>query len=524
MSAAGTIATPANPPLQATRVIGFIAMVTGMFMAILDIQIVSASLSEIQAGLSASVDEVSWVQTSYLIAEVVMIPLSGFLSRLLSTRVLYVASAAGFTITSLMCGLATSMDEMILFRTLQGFIGGAMIPTAFATSFIVFGRARGGVAGAVVGMVVTLAPTIGPTLGGYLTELFSWHWLFFINVVPGIAVTFLVWTFMDIDEADPSLLQTIDIPGLVSMALFLGSLQYVLEEGARNDWFEDVWVTRMAAIAAISSVFFFTRVLTARHPIVDLSAFRNVNFATGSALAFMLGIGLYGITYVLPAYLARVQDYSSLQIGEFLWVTGICMFIGGPISGMLGRVIDPRLIIATAFTFLAFACFFFAQLTSESGYWDLFFAQVLRGFGLMFAMIQINVLSMATLPPEAIKNASGLFNLMRNLGGALGLAVINTIISERTVMHWSRLREHITESDPQTQAFLSSFAARYESHFLGDGTAAGMKMLGLLTEQQALVMSFSDVFYVLMMCFIVILVGAPLLRRPAAPSAAIEAH
>ena len=235
------------------RFAAFICMVFGMFMAILDIQIVSASLSEIQAGLSASPDEITWVQTSYLIAEVIMIPLSGFLSRALGTRILFAIAAAGFTFASFMCGLSTSLDEMIVWRAVQGFIGGGMIPTVFASAFMIFPRSRMGLITPMIGLVATLAPTIGPTVGGYLTDLFSWHWLFLINVIPGIVVTIAALTLVDFDEPDFGLLRHFDWTGFLAMAAFLGALEYVLEEGPRNDWFDDRAVVRLRAISVVSA-------------------------------------------------------------------------------------------------------------------------------------------------------------------------------------------------------------------------------------------------------------------------------
>src|SRR5260221_9392148 len=229
-------------------------MVVGMFMANLDIQIVSASLSEIQAGLSASADEISWVQTSYLIAEVIMIPLSGTLSRILSTRVLFTISAAGFTLMSILCAQSDSIGQMIVWRALQGFIGGAMIPTVFATAFTIFPRDKQPIITPVIGLVATLAPTIGPTVGGYLTDLFSWHWLFLVNVVPGIMVSILVWFLVDFDKPEPSLIRKFDWTGLGAMAVMLGSLEYILEEGPRDDWFDSSTIMLLTILCAIAAL------------------------------------------------------------------------------------------------------------------------------------------------------------------------------------------------------------------------------------------------------------------------------
>ena len=295
------------------RVVAFVAMCFGMFMAFLDIQVVSASLSEIQAGLAASADEVTWVQTSYLMAEVVAIPLSGFLSRALGTRIMFAGAAAGFTVASLMCGLTSTMNQMIFWRAVQGFIGGGMVPTVFASAYAIFPRSKQPIVTPIIGLVATLAPTIGPTVGGYLTDLASWHWLFFINIVPGIVVTIAAATLIDFDEPNFKLFERFDWTGLIFMALFLGALEYVLEDGPRYDWFEDETVFAAAVISASSAVIFFARVLTARQPIVDLRAFADRNFAVGSMFSFVLGIGLYGLTYLYPIYLAQI---SRLQCAD----------------------------------------------------------------------------------------------------------------------------------------------------------------------------------------------------------------
>ncbi|HEY7644297.1 MAG TPA: DHA2 family efflux MFS transporter permease subunit, partial [Hyphomicrobiales bacterium] len=342
-------AAPAAPPaaedagrIDPARLIAFLCMVFGMFMAILDIQIVSASLSEIQAGLAAGPTEVTWVQTAYLIAEVVMIPLSGFLSRALGTRILFAGAAAGFTFSSLMCGLSNNLTEMIVWRAVQGFIGGGMIPTVFASAYMIFPRSRMGLITPMIGLVVTLAPTIGPTVGGYLTDYLSWHWLFFINIIPGIGVTVAALALIDFDEPDFSLFENFDWTGLLSMAGFLGALEYVLEEGPRNDWFNDGTVLLLAWVSGISALVFFVRVLTASQPIVDLRSFADRNFAMGSLFSFVMGIGLYGLTYLYPVYLAQIRGYNALMIGETMFLTGLCMFLTAPLVGRLIGKVDPR--------------------------------------------------------------------------------------------------------------------------------------------------------------------------------------
>src|SRR4051794_30653340 len=324
---------PPSEKIPPRRLIAFLIMVFGMFMSILDIQIVSASLNEIQAGLSASSSEVSWVQTSYLIAEVIAIPLSGFMSRALGTRLLFAISACGFTIASFLCGFASTIEQMIVWRAIQGLLGAGMIPTVFASAYTVFPRTKFHIVGPIIGLVATLAPTIGPTVGGYITDAMSWHWLFFINIVPGIGITIGVLALVDFDEPHFALLDRFDWWGLITMAAFLGTLEYVLEEGARYEWLQDNSVAACAAVCVVSALAFFYRVLSAEEPIVDIRAFADRNFGVGCLISFCVGIGLYGLTYMYPRYLAEVRGYSALMIGETMFVSGVTMFFTAPIVG-----------------------------------------------------------------------------------------------------------------------------------------------------------------------------------------------
>lgn len=520
-------AAPVTPSFSARRVVGFVFMVVGMFMAILDIQIVASSLTKIQAGLSASADEISWVQTSYLIAEVVMIPMSGWLSRVMSTRYLFVASCVGFTFMSLMCATATSIEQMIIYRALQGFLGGAMIPTVFASAYgPVFPPEKRATISVIIGLVVTLAPTIGPTLGGYLTDTFSWHWLFLINIIPGIIVASAAWILIDLDEPDWSLLHGFDGWGIALMAVFLGTLEFVLEEGPRNDWFEDTTIWWMTVTSVISASFFFLRVLTYEQPIVDLRAYRNRNFAVGSLLSVFLGVGLYGLTYLYPLFLAQVRQLTATQIGEILAVTGICQFMTAPVAGMLSQKVDTRLLIAFGFGMLAASNIIMLNITWEWDFGNFLFPQVIRGIGLMFCIVPINSLALGTLPPAQLKNASGLYNLMRNLGGALGLAVINTVLIHRIDFHKSRLREAIEPGRPVIDQALSGLGHMMQGTLGADGNLAALKSIYGLMTREATVMAFADTFYVLALCFLAMLLTLPVVKKPQAmtQAAAKDAH
>jgi DHA2 family multidrug resistance protein len=505
------------------RLLTFLCMVFGMFMAILDIQIVSASLTEIQAGLSASSNEIAWVQTAYLIAEVVMIPLSGFLSRALGTRVLFGLSAAGFTAASLMCGLSSSINEMIFWRAVQGFIGGGMIPTVFATAFTIFPRSKLAIISPMIGLVATLAPTIGPTVGGYLTNALSWHWLFFINVIPGIGVATAAFLLIDFDKPDYKLLENFDWAGLLSMAGFLGALEYVLEEGPRNDWLQDDTIALMAAISAVSALGFFARVLTAREPIVDLTAFANRNFAIGSLFSFVLGVGLYGLTYLYPLYLGQIRGYNALMIGETMFVSGLAMFATAPVAGRLAGKIDPRYLLIVGFLAFAVGTWGMTGITSDWDFWELLWPQIFRGAGMMLAIVPITNVAIGTLPLERIKNASGLFNLMRNLGGAVGLAGLNTVLDDRIDLHITRLHEAVGWGCGPATEMLNNLTERFQS-FGSDAPAMALKQLTLLVHQQATVMGFADVFVLLTVLFVAIAISGLVMKRPAPVAAGAGGH
>lgn len=503
------------------RLLAFLAMVFGMFMAILDIQIVSASLTEIQAGLAASADEIPWVQTAYLIAEVVMIPLSGYLSRALGTRLVFSIAAAGFTLASFMCGMATSISEMVVWRSIQGFIGGGMIPTVFATAFIIFPRRKVPTISTLIGLIATVAPTVGPTVGGYLTDAMSWHWLFFINIVPGAIVTIATAALIDFDEPNFALFKNFDALGLLAMAGFLGSFEYVLEDGPRYDWFDDSTVLLFACLAVLCAGVFFARVLTAKQPIVDIRSFSNGNFALGSLLSFVLGIGLYGLTLVYPLYLGRIRGYDALMIGDTMFVSGLAMFLSAPAAGLAAGRIDQRLMIMLGIFCFAAGTWWMTYLTKDWDFWELFWPQIFRGAGVMFAIVPINNLALGTLPPDRVKNASGLYNLMRNLGGAVGLATINTFLNERTDLHLARLHEALSSAYLPALEALDRLTATFQDHG-EDAKMMALKDLFQKAHREGVVMAFSDVFLALTVLFLAVGVFTLTMKRPpsvAAPGA-----
>jgi DHA2 family multidrug resistance protein len=508
-----TAAPVQSDKVPVRRMVAFFAMVFGMFMSILDIQIVSASLAEIQAGLSAGSDEIGWVQTSYLIAEVIMIPLSGTLARIVSTRVLFATSAAGFTIASALAATATNIDQMIVYRAIQGFIGGGMIPSVFAAAFTIFPPSKRSVVSPMIGLVATLAPTIGPTVGGYLSHAFSWHWLFLVNIVPGIIVTVLTWNLIDFDKPQFSLMKKFDWLGLAAMAVFLGALEYVLEEGNANDWFNDEYIVMGAVASTIGGLIFFYRVFSVEFPVVDLRAFSNRNFAFGSLFSFVMGIGLYGLTYLYPLYLGRIRGYDSLMIGETMFVSGLAMFCTAPIAGALSSRMDPRFMMMIGFACFAYGTWIMSSLTTDWDFYELLLPQILRGFGLMICMVPINNVALGTLPPDKIRGASGVFNLTRNLGGAVGLAVINTILTQRQQEHYARLSEHVQWGNPAAMDQLHNMASNYNAHGLDGNTIAIQRMSGLV-QQQATILSFADVFLLLTVLFGTLVLCAFIIKKP----------
>lgn len=504
--------------------VGFLAMVVGMFMAILDIQIVASSIAQIQAGISASAEEISWVQTSYLIAEVVMIPLSGWMARVVSTRYLFFASCVTFTLASAACAVSWSIESMIAFRAIQGFLGGAMIPTVFATTYMIFPPRMQASLSVVIGLVATMAPTIGPTLGGWLTETWSWHWLFLINVVPGILVASLVFTCGRRDKPQLYMLKGFDMAGIALVALFLGALQYVLEEGPGDDWFEDRRIVAVSLISALAGLTFIWRELTAKHPVVDLRAFSDSNFTVGCLYSFIIGIGLYGSVYVIPLYLGRVRGYSALEIGLTMMVTGAFQALSAPLAGNLARHVDLRYMLGAGLALFGGGLWLNSHLTSEWGYWEMFLPQAVRGLSLMFCFVPINAVALGHLPQDKVQNASGLYNLMRNLGGAIGLAAINTALTHRLDLHLLRLSETLTVARGAAVGMLDGLSAHL-APMLGSGAdRAALKLLSQLARREAMTMAFGDVLLLMGAVFALGLLLLPLLQPVRHPSAGGDGH
>jgi DHA2 family multidrug resistance protein len=506
-------ATPENP-----SILPFVVMCAGLFMALLDIQIVASSLQNIGGGLSAAQDEISWVQTAYLIAEIIMIPLSGWLTRVFSTRWLFTASAAGFTITSMLCGLSWNIESMIVFRALQGLLGASMVPTVFTSSFHYFQGTRRVYSAAVIGTIASIAPTLGPVIGGWITDTLNWHWLFYINLVPGIAVTLLVPLLVRIDKPDLSLLKGADYPGIVLMAVGLGTLEYVLEEGTRWNWFSDDKIRTGAWVAGISLLLFGIRSLTYKNPVVDLRAFGNRNFALGCALSFITGVGIFTTIYLTPLFLGYIRGYSAWQTGLAIFSTGAASLLGTPVFIILSRKIDARWLMMFGMACFGLSMWFFSFITSEWSGAELLIPQILRGFPQVFAVAPSVNLGLGSLPPERLTYASGLFNMMRNLGGAVGIAVAAAILNDRTNAHFLMIASNLTPANGAMNRLVDSMTLRFASH------ETVLKHLWQLAYAQASTLAYADAFRAIMLAFVFATLLVPLMRKVAAPKAPTNAH
>ncbi len=498
-----------QPPLTNKQLLAFFAMIVGMFMAILDIQIVASSLSVIAAGLSASTDELSWVQTSYLVAEVVIIPITGFTARLLSTRISYFIAALGFTIMSVLCSLANNIETMVIFRALQGFFGGAMIPTVFSTIYIIFPASKIPVVTVVVGLVVTIAPTLGPTLGGYITENISWHFMFLLNVIPGIFVCLTVYLYADFDKANYNLLKNFDFIGIILLIITLSCLQYVLEEGSKKGWLDDSLILSLTILVIAGFIMLVIRELTFTNPILDLTSFADKNFTFGCAYSFVIGVGLYGAVYILPLFLFTIAGFNTVQIGFTMMVTGIAQFISAPIAGrMLGSKMDLRIMLILGLALFSYGCYLNSFLTADAKFMEFFWPQFIRGFALMFCFLPTSNIALGNVSKDKVGNASGLYNLTRNLGGAVGLAVISTILADKTKIFSQYLNENISSTSPFALMKLDFLNQLLDGRVV-DSEKATYFLLANNVNQQAFVMAINNIFAIISGLFFVIMILIP---------------
>ncbi|PAX51734.1 DHA2 family efflux MFS transporter permease subunit [Brunnivagina elsteri] len=487
--------SPSQVPLRTW--IGVLACMLGAFMAILDIQITNASLQDIQASLGASLDEGSWISTSYLVAEIVVIPLTGWLSRVFSLRRYLLVNTALFIFFSICCAGAWNLNSMIVFRALQGFTGGVLIPSAMTVVLTSLPPQKQPAGLAAFGITAVFAPSIGPTLGGWLTENFSWHYSFYINIFPGILMLAGVWYGIYQQKPQFELLKKGDWWGIASMAIGLSCLQIVLEEGSRKDWFGSSLIVRLTVIAVICLVLFFVIELTRKQPFINLKLLRDRNFGLAAIVNVSLGIGLYGSIYVLPLYLAQIQKYNALQIGQVLVWAGVPQLFIIPFIPKLMQRIDVRLIVAVGVSLFSISAFMNAKLTNQTGYDQLIWSQLVRAMGQPLIMVPLTSIATASLPAKEAGSASGLFNMMRNLGGSIGIASLATLLTNREQFHSNRLSDSVSLFNPATQERINQLTQYFVSRGSDLSTAQeqALKSLDGVVRREAYVMAFNDCFY-----------------------------
>ena len=495
--------------------IGFAAMCVGMFMAILDVQVVATSLPTIQDALNIQPDQMSWIQTAYLIAEVIAIPLTGILTRALSMRWLFVLAVGIFTLASLGCASSETFPALIAWRVLQGFSGGTLIPAVFCAVFTLFPTARQGIATTLGGVLAVLAPTVGPIVGGWITATYSWHWLFLINIIPGIVAAIIAGLLLPKAPMRLRAARTIDLPALGLMAIALAALELALKEAPQRGW-TSVLVAGLLLLSLVTLAGFVRRTLRAPHPIVELRNFADRGFTIGCILSFVLGIGLFGAVYLMPVFLAFVRHHDALEIGEIMLVTGIAQLAMAPVAVVLERRVDARLLTALGFAVFAVGLGLSYWQTRHTDYDEMFWPQIVRGVAIMFCLLPPTRLALGTLALVNVPDASGLFNLMRNLGGAIGLALIDTVIYGRAPGYAKAIAHRLQAGDMDTARFvglpLDVFAARWREPL----TAGTKAMLQPLIVDAALTQAINTAWLMIAILTAAALLCVPFARRPRA--------
>ncbi|MEN6355761.1 MAG: DHA2 family efflux MFS transporter permease subunit [Armatimonadota bacterium] len=493
-----------------------IAVMLATFMEVLDSTVVNVSLPHIAGNLSATIDESTWVLTSYLVSNAIVLPATGWLSRLFGRKRYYMISVTAFVISSFLCGLAPSLHSLIFYRVLQGLGGGALQPISQAILLECFPVSRRGMGMAIFGIGVVFAPIIGPTLGGWITDNYSWRWIFYINIPIGILSMIMAQIYV----VDPPYLQRgaikIDYIGLGLLALGIGFLQVVLDTGQKHDWFQTSWILHLSIISAVSLIALVVWELYTQHPIIDLTVFKVRNFAPGVFLIFMLGIALYGSMVLLPVLLQTLLGYSALQSGLAMSPGGIGTLICMPVVGYLVGRWDVRYLIIFGLSMLSVSMFIMSGYNLQISFWDAAYPRIIMGIGLAFLFVPLATVTFAFLSRERTGSATGIFNLMRNIGGSVGIAAVNTLLARREQFHQSRLVENISTFNPTFQQWfngaVAGLTAAGQSYLNAQKQAIGIAYQMVI--RQAAMMSFVDAFWLLGVVMIVLLPLVFLMRRP----------
>ena len=476
--------------------VGYLALCVGMFMAILDIQIVASSLPTIQHALGIATSELSWIQTSYLIAEIVAIPLTGWLTRLLSVRWLFVTAITGFTLASIGCAASDTFMQLIGFRILQGFCGGALIPIVFTSVFVMFPKRSQVLATTIGGLLAMLAPTVGPVLGGYITEHYSWHWLFLVNVLPGVVVAVAALLTVRIGAPDWSLWRKVDALSVLCVAICLASLELALKEGPSNHWRGSYMLALMAAML-LTGVWAARRCLNREDPLLDLTCFAQRRFAFGCIYSFVLGMGLFGSVYLMPLYLGFVREHGALEIGKIMMVMGVAQLLSAPVAAWAEKRFPARGLLLFGFTLYAAGLFTNADMTYATDYDELFWPQILRGVAVLFCLLPATALALEGIATARLSNASALFNLMRNLGGAISIALVDTMVEERQPIHVEHLTTQLKSGQLDVLRDIGFTGPTLPAEF----SQAVAQASAPLIERAALVHAFNDTWMMLGVAF-----------------------
>lgn len=515
-------AAPAAPAVSAKTWIAVIGATLGAFMAVLNIQIVNASLADIQGAIGAGIDDGGWISTSYLIAEIVVIPLSGWLAQVFSIRIYLLTNAILFLALSAACALAQDLPQMIVLRAVQGFTGGVLIPMAFTLIITLLPRAKQPVGLALFALSATFAPAIGPTIGGYLTENFGWQYIFYVNLAPGAIMVGMLWYALDAKPMKLSLLRDGDWAGIITMTIGLAALQTVLEEGNKDDWFGSPFIVKLSVIAAVALTTFLIIELTVQKPLLNLRLLVRRNFGFGILANVLLGVALYGSVFILPQYLARIQGYNAEQIGTVLAWTGLPQLVLIPLVPRLMQKFDARIIIGIGFVLFAGSNFMNIFMTNDYAADQLLWPNVVRAIGQALVMAPLSAVATSGIEPENAGSASGLFNMMRNLGGAVGIALLQTVLTKREQYHSNVLMQSVSVFEQATRIRLEQLTQYFINHGVLDRADASHRAyvaIGHTVQKQAYILAFSDTFYLLGVALIVALIAVLFLKKAGHASA-----
>jgi len=503
-----------------------VAVMFATFMEVLDTTVVNVSLPHIAGNLSATIDESTWVLTSYLVANAIVLPLTGWLASTFGRKRLLMTSVTGFTVSSVLCGLAPNLEMLVLFRLLQGLTGGAMQPLSQAVLLEAFPPHERGKAMGFWGLGIVVAPILGPVLGGWLTDTYSWRWVFYINLPVGLLSLLMTRLYV----FDPPYLKRettrVDYWGIGLLALWVGALQLALDLGQQRDWFASPLIATLVVVAGLGLVAFLVREWVAREPVIDLRVFQIRSYATGVFLMTTLGFVLYGSLVLLPIMLQTLLGFPSLAAGIAMAPRGMGSLIGMPAVGLLVGKVDPRKLVALGLVTGAGTLLWLGQLNLQAGYWDVFFPQFVQGLGLSLLFVPLTTIAMDPIPRERMGNATSLFNLMRNLGGSIGIAVTGTLLQRHTHAYGQLLGEHVSIYSETSRRTLESLRQGFIAGGADPVTAsqqAYAAMQGLVTRQATMV-SFVDLFRLLGVMFLVLLPLVLLMRRPGGASAPGAAH